>query len=261
MPGDYASDRSGNSSLRYPGRGTRRPDCPAVSTGLDAVVFDLGGVLTHSGKPSDVAKRYPDHDPTMIVGLIMGQYHLDTDHPWHRVERGEITLDECRAATRATLQERGIASLGPPIGPLPGESVTAAEPPLEPRPGTSSVVGPNFALNADMMALVADLRAAGLKTGMLTNNVREFRPLWWPLADWPALFDVIVDSHEVGMRKPNPVIYTLTLGRLGVSAERSAFLDDVESNVAAAESVGMTGIVVAEDTTVAIARTRALAGL
>ena len=112
-----------------------------------------------------------------------------------------------------------------------------------------------------MLALVRDLRAAGIATAMLTNNVREFRSLWWPLAPWAELFDVIVDSHEVGLRKPNPAIYELTLAHLGVAPALSAFLDDVASNGAAAEAVGMIGIVVDEDFSPAIARARELAGL
>lgn len=203
-------------------------------------MFDLGGVLTIGGRQSDLAKRYPDHPAEQVIELIMGRYHEDTDHQWHRLERGEITMDECRAITKQQMDELGIKPVGPP---------------------PTNTAGPTFLSNEAMLTLVRDLRAGGVATAMLTNNVLEFRTMWWPLAPWNELFDVIVDSHEVRMRKPNPAIYELTLDRLGVAAERSAFLDDVASNVAAAESIGMVGVVVDEDVDPAILRTRELAGL
>jgi putative hydrolase of the HAD superfamily len=75
------------------------------------------------------------------------------------------------------------------------------------------------------------------------------------------MLDDIVDSHEVGMRKPNPAIYSLALERLGTTAERTAFLDDVESNVAGARDVGMVGVLVEDDAMPAIETVRRLAGL
>jgi FMN phosphatase YigB (HAD superfamily) len=64
-----------------------------------------------------------------------------------------------------------------------------------------------------MLALIRDLRAAGLRTGLLTNNARELRSLWWDLLPYDELFDDIVDSSEVGLRKPNPAVYRLALDR------------------------------------------------
>ena len=96
---------------------------------------------------------------------------------------------------------------------------------------------------------------------MLTNNIREFRDLWWPLQPWTEMLDDIVDSHEVGMRKPNPAIYRLALDRLGASAHRMAFLDDIASNVDAAERVGLQAVLVEPGGLAAIALVRELAGL
>ena len=59
------------------------------------------------------------------------------------------------------------------------------------------------------------------------------------LLPYDELFDDVVDSHEVGMRKPNPAIYRLALERLGATADRTAFLDDIASNVAAAQTEGL----------------------
>ena len=95
---------------------------------------------------------------------------------------------------------------------------------------------------------------------MLTNNVAEFRDSWWAMMPFDEWFDDVVDSHEVGLRKPNPAIYQLALARLGADAERTAFLDDVATNVSAAQSVGIRGVWVEEDPTEAIAAVRRMAG-
>lgn len=180
----------------------------------------------------------------MIAEIVMGPHHLDTDHQWHRVERGEITLDECRAITKRMLDDAGIVATVP------------AERPSNPG-------GPAFAfeLNEAMVELIHDLKGAGVRIGILTNNVREFRPWWWPLMDFEGVFDTIVDSHEVGMRKPNPEIYHLTMRRIGATPSRTAFLDDLEANVNAANDLGMHGIHVMEDSSAAIARARQLTNL
>lgn len=203
---------------------------------IDTVIFDLGGVIMKNGGPRDFTRRYPDHDPAVVAELVMGPHHLDTDHQWHRVERGEISLEECREITKRALDDAGVRATVPAERPAGG--------------------GFSFELNTDMVALVRDLRAHGTKVGILTNNVREFRPWWWPLMDFAAEFDTIVDSHEVGMRKPNPAIYHLTLERLGAQPERAAFLDDLEANVIAARALGLHGVHVGEDSTAAIAETR-----
>ena len=210
---------------------------------VDVVIFDLGGVIMKNGGPRDFTRRYPDHDPAMVAELVMGPHHLDTDHQWHRVERGEITLAECRAITSQMLKDAGVVATVPPE-----------------KPATSGSPF-HFELNEDMVAFIHDLKSAGLPIGILTNNVREFREMWWPLMDFENIFDTIVDSHEVKMRKPNPAIYHLTMERLGAKPERTAFLDDLLANVNAACALGMHGVHVEEDSSGAIATARALTGL
>ncbi len=100
-----------------------------------------------------------------------------------------------------------------------------------------------------------------MKLGVLTNNVREFRPLWWEMLPFGEWFDDVVDSHEVGLRKPNPAIYEMALGRLHVPADRAAFLDDVATNLTPANNLGMHGVLVDDDPSAAIAAVRALVGL
>jgi epoxide hydrolase-like predicted phosphatase len=211
---------------------------------VDAVIFDLGGVIMRNGSPRDFTQQYPDHDPAYIAELIMGPHHLDTDHPWHQVERGEITFAQCREMTQQLLADAGVTR--------------PASPPKDSSTTRSSFA---FELNDDMVAFIQDLRDAHIPTAILTNNVREFRQWWWPLLDFDSLFTTIVDSHEVGMRKPNPAIYQLTLNRLGVDATRAAFLDDLHANVVAAEEVGLHGIHVEQDSLPAIRNARTLTGL
>ena len=207
----------------------------------DAVIFDLGGVIMKNGGPRDFTRRYPDHDPAVIAEIVMGPHHLDTDHPWHRVERGEITLAECRALTKQRLDDAGIVATAP------------AE-----KPATSGGPTFQFQLNDDMVAFIHDLKNAGLPIAILTNNVKEFREWWWPLMDFDTIFDAIVDSHEVRMRKPNPEIYHHTMNRVGATPSRTVFLDDLHANVEAASALGMHGVLVEEDSTGAIAQARKL---
>jgi putative hydrolase of the HAD superfamily len=88
----------------------------------------------------------------------------------------------------------------------------------------------------------------GVRTALLTNNVAEFRDFWRPLLPLDDLFDVVIDSSEVGMRKPDPRIFALVLEHLGgVAADRTVFLDDYEGNVVAARALGWQGIVVDSD--------------
>jgi putative hydrolase of the HAD superfamily len=74
--------------------------------------------------------------------------------------------------------------------------------------------------------------------------VREWEPLWRAkLPEIDELFEVVVDSAFVGLRKPDPAIYSLTLERLGgVAAERCVFVDDLEVNCDAARELGMTAV-------------------
>jgi putative hydrolase of the HAD superfamily len=76
----------------------------------------------------------------------------------------------------------------------------------------------------------------------LTNNVREWEPLWRSMLPVDEIFELVVDSAFVGCRKPEPEIYEVTLQRLGVPAGECLFVDDVEDNCAAAGRLGMTPV-------------------
>jgi putative hydrolase of the HAD superfamily len=95
-----------------------------------------------------------------------------------------------------------------------------------------------------MIDFIFHLRTRGVRAALLTNNVREWEPLWRAkLPEIDELFEVVVDSAFVGLRKPDPAIYTLTLDRLGgVRAEDCVFVDDLELNCEAAQALGMAAV-------------------
>ena len=89
-----------------------------------------------------------------------------------------------------------------------------------------------------MTALVRRARHAGLRTGLLSNS-------WgndYPRDGWDEMFDVVVISGEVGMRKPEPEIFHHTLDLIGLAAAECVFVDDLPHNVAAAVELGMVGV-------------------
>jgi epoxide hydrolase-like predicted phosphatase len=225
-------------------RDSNDPESEISVRSIDAVIFDFGGVLASNGRPSDVVRRFPNDPADVVMRVMMGEYGQDTDHPWHRLERGEISMADYRSALAPLVMDAGLTPVATTFAPEPGQSIPF-----------------DFTPNAPVVELVHELRDAGFRLGVLTNNVRELRERWWPMLDFPRLFHDVVDSHEVGMRKPNPSIYRLALERLGVPAHRTAFLDDAESNVRAAIDVGLHGVLVDEDPTTAVSTVRLLANL
>jgi putative hydrolase of the HAD superfamily len=225
---------------------------PSSSRHIDAVIFDFGGVLASNGRPSDVAKRFPNDPVDKVMKVMMGDYGQDTDHPWHRLERGEISMVEYREQLGPLVLEAGLQLSANSLETPAAKNADSKNP---------SIVGFAFEPNHLVVDLVHELKTCGFRLGVLTNNVRELRQAWWPMLDFANIFDDVVDSHEVGMRKPNHAIYELSLSRLGVEAHRTAFLDDAQSNVNAATAVGMHGIWVDVDPTDAVQRVRQLANL
>ena len=225
-------------------RDSNDPESEISVRSIDAVIFDFGGVLASNGRPSDVVRRFPNDPADVVMRVMMGEYGQDTDHPWHRLERGEISMADYRSALAPLVMDAGLTPVATTFAPEPGQSIPF-----------------DFTPNAPVVELVHELRDAGFRLGVLTNNVRELRERWWPMLDFPRLFHDVVDSHEVGMRKPNPSIYRLALERLGVPDHRTAFLDDAESNVRAAIDVGLHGVLVDEDPTTAVSTVRLLANL
>ena len=195
---------------------------------FDAVLFDFGGVFTDSpfaavealGRELGLAARE-------LLHIVFGPYDEDTDHPWHRLERGEVSLgDACSEIIEIS------ARSGKEVDPLE----------LLMKLGTGGGARDPLVLRT------RTLRAEGYKTALVTNNVIEFREHWQRVLPLEELFDVVVDSSEVGMRKPNPAIFLHTLELLeSVTPERAVFLDDYAGNIDAAARLGLQGVLVGPD--------------
>lgn len=186
-----------------------------------AVISDFGGVLTVP--LLDAFRAF--HDTAGIAPGELGralQAVADESgsHPLHALERGELTEAEFNRRLEAHLPEGGS------LGGFRDTWFEALHP------------------NAPLIDYMAGLRPRGIRTALLTNNVREWEPLWRAKLPVDDIFEVIVDSAFVGMRKPEPAIYELTLGRLGdgIEAADCVFLDDLTVNVEAASALGMRGV-------------------
>jgi len=191
---------------------------------IEAVLFDLHGVLTSSPWAALASVASDDEsDQAAALELMLGDYAADTDHPWHRLERGEIPMQEYGMAVMALAAEAGVTL---DFSKLRGFSE-------------------RIQVNDAVIDRVRTLRAQGYLTALVTNNVKEMASGWRQLFPADELFDVIVDSSEVGVRKPNPAIFSLALDRLGgIAADRAVFLDDAAGNVEGARRAGLHAILV-----------------
>jgi putative hydrolase of the HAD superfamily len=212
------------------------------SSRFEVVLFDFGGVFIDSAFPNlEAQSEVLGMDSTLLIELTLGSLDRDTDHPWHRVERGELAMLDARVEIMQMYREAGIEA--------------------DPFVLMSKTIGPKVQVRDSVVECTRSLRAAGLKTGLVTNNAHEIRDRWRAMIPVDDLFDDVVDSSEVGVRKPNPAIYQLALHRLGDIDPRAAiFLDDLPPNVAVAEGIGMQGIVVETDPEGALKRLRSLVG-
>lgn len=195
---------------------------------IRAVLFDFGGVFTDSpfGALAAAASEL-GATAEEVLEIVFGPYERDTDHPWHRLERGELSLPEAREAIIALGAARDIE--------------------LDPIQLLVRGLGGKGARDA-VVAHTRRLRAEGLRTALVTNNAREFRAGWRTLIPLDELFDAVVDSSEVGVRKPDPAIFELALREIGgVEPQAAVFLDDFHGNVAAARRLGMHGLLVEDD--------------
>ena len=116
-------------------------------------------------------------------------------------------------------------------------------------------------LRQELVDYVRRIRSSGLATGIITNNVVEFRDHWRAMLPVDELFDFVVDSSEVGMRKPNPAIFAKALEIGGLAPEQVLFLDDFEGNVLAASALNIHSILVDGDGAKTVADLDAILGL
>jgi putative hydrolase of the HAD superfamily len=182
---------------------------------IRAVLFDFAGVLTSS--PWDAMTEAGGGN----LELLIGSYEEDTDHPWHQVERGEMAIVDWMTAVSETGKAQGVEVDFSPLRAMLG----------------------TMTLHDPIVDRVRTLRDEGYQLGLITNNVREGSATWRAMLPVDELFDVVVDSSEVGMRKPNPAIYHHALEALGgVPPQEAVFLDDSPGNVDGARRVGLHAI-------------------
>ncbi|MFD4668266.1 HAD family hydrolase [Lentzea sp. NPDC058450] len=193
---------------------TTLPQQPLV----DALIFDWGGVLTVSVPEFVGAWLHAESIDREVYRRIMRDW-LSRDalpgNPVFRLETGELTVPEFERLLAAEL--------------ITVEGTRVQENGLLKRMFGGATPDPA------MVELVRKARAAGLHTALLSNSWGEGYPKDLLL----ELFDTIVISGRIGLRKPDERIYLHTLEQVGITPGRCVFFDDAPVNVEAAQAVGM----------------------
>jgi putative hydrolase of the HAD superfamily len=190
---------------------------------IEMVISDFGGVLTTPLAESfmaiqDSAGISPEH----FGGALSSATGKTGKNPLFELECGRITDREFTATMADELE--------PVLGHRPdfrefGVTFFKA---LHP--------------NVGMIDLIREVKREGYRAALLTNNVKEWEPLWRSMLPVDELFETVVDSGFVGCRKPDPRIYELTLTRVDLPPEACVFIDDMEINCQAAVDLGMQAI-------------------
>ena len=195
---------------------------------LDAVIWDFGGVLTSS--PFEAFNRY-EAERGLPKDLIRSLNATNPDtNAWAKLERSDIGVDEFDALFAAEAKAAGFDVRGADVLTLlPGD--------LRPR-------------------VVAALQAcaAAFKTGYITNNAPTGSGAGMADSDAKAsavqkvfeIFDHVIESSKIGLRKPDPKIYALMCETLSVDPTRCVYLDDLGINCKPARAMGMTTIKVVD---------------
>jgi putative hydrolase of the HAD superfamily len=191
---------------------------------ITTVISDFGGVLTTPLVESFAAVQDETGIPFEQLGKAMATIQeRDGKHPLFELEKGKLSEADF------------LAKLGDALEPVLGH-----------RPELHRFREIYFdALhpNQPMIDLMREAKAGGFRMSMLTNNVREWEPLWRSILPVDEIFEVVVDSGFVGCRKPDRAIYDLTLERIGNPLpDQCLFIDDTDVNCDAARSLGMTVI-------------------
>ena len=193
-------------------------------SGIRCVVSDFGGVLTSPLVQSFMAFQDRTGISTEVLGRGMAAATEANggENPLFEMERGEIS--------EVAFLDKLTDSLEPLIGHRPEmhrfkEIYFEA---LQPNP--------------EMIGMMRELKGEGYRMAMLTNNVREWEPLWRSMLPVDEIFETVVDSGFVGCRKPESKIYAITLERVAMPAEACLFVDDVEVNCEGARRAGMRAV-------------------
>lgn len=189
-----------------------------MTTPLPAIVFDFGGVLITpiTNQMADVAGWHGVPMLDMLT-VLMGPREASThDHPWHRAERGDIPTAAMQELVAPWAEAAGITLRGDEYERL---------------------LRGDYSIIEEMVDLIRELRADGHPIGLLTNSFAEFQPTLRQQLDFD-LFDVFVDSSDVGHRKPEPEIYRIVTERLDLAPDRIIYLDDFHANIEGAQAAG-----------------------
>jgi len=190
---------------------------------IEAVVCDFGGVLTTPLVQSFMAFQDETGITTETLGKAMqAATEGGGENPLFEMERGEITEVEFLATLTDCLEP--LLGHRPEMHRFKEIYFEALEP------------------NPPMIELMRELKAEGFQMAMLTNNVREWEPLWRSMLPVDEIFETVVDSGFVGCRKPESRIYALTLERIGRKAGSCLFVDDVLVNVEGARKAGLRAV-------------------
>ncbi len=197
------------------------PDAAPLLPGL---AVDWGGVLTQRLDGSLAAWAEADGiDYAVFTGVMrdwMGEAvgAEAAYNPVHAIERGELELPDFERRLAAELGRRS----GTPVSP----------------DGLLRRMWQHFERSPDMAGLVRRAHSAGIRTALLSNSWGDT----YPRDGWDEMFDVVVISGEVGMRKPEPRIFAHTLELMGLVAGECVFVDDLRHNVEAAAAAGFVGV-------------------
>jgi putative hydrolase of the HAD superfamily len=192
-------------------------------TVIEGVVSDFGGVLTSPLIDSFAAFQDSSGISLEQLGTAIAAVAARSGgNPLFELETGNLTEAEF------------LRSLGAELSSQLGREVVLH--------GFGESYFEHLHPNERMIEYMRELRSRGYKLAICTNNVREWERLWRAKLPVDEIFDVVVDSGFVGIRKPEPEIYQLTLERLGVGAESALMVDDIELNCDAARALGMQAV-------------------
>jgi putative hydrolase of the HAD superfamily len=188
---------------------------------IEAVIFDFGGVITSS--PFDAFARFETERglPADIIRRTNAANHLE--NAWAKFERAEVDLDAFDALFAAESLALGAEVRGRDVLPLLSGD-----------------------LRPEMVEALRRIKAR-FKTGCITNNLpnnaigsASGRTLY--VAEVMTLFDHVIESAKIGLRKPDPHIYQMMIETLGVDPKNCVYLDDLGVNLKPARAMGMTTI-------------------
>src|SRR5262245_15170936 len=201
--------------------------CMAIkSSDFDSVVVDLSGVLvTHTSPLLEELASWHRVPIGTLVHVLMGPRGWSTsDHPWHRAERGELPYLALQTEVVPYANAAGLTLRGDEYALL---------------------LLSDIAINGDVLDRIVWLRGLGYTAGLLMNSIPELRVEVESRVDF-TIFDAIVDSSEVGCRKPEPEIFAIMEQQLGVDPSRILYLDDAAANIEGARNSGWGTIYVTD---------------